>query len=271
MMSLVMTVCVSAEPVVVKLWPTDHDKESAEQLRPTRGDGVMRITDVDVPTMAVYRTSKGGPAVLVFPGGGYSILAINKEGTEVAKWLNGIGVTACVVKYRVPNNREGAFEDGQRAIRLVRQRAKEWGIDPQRVGVMGFSAGGHLSARMSTNFKERSYAAVDEADEQSGRPDFCVLIYPAYLANKKTGVSAKELPISADVPPMFIAQTKDDTGFVTGTQAFDVALKAAGVPSVFHLYEKGGHGYGLRPSENEVSKWPVRCEEWLKTLKVIGD
>jgi acetyl esterase/lipase len=241
-----------------------------EKVVAGKGDSVKRITDIHQATITPFRVAvppdSVHPAVLIFPGGGYSILAIDKEGTEIAEWLNRIGYSAFVVKYRVPKNREGAFADGQRAMRYVRQHAKEWSIDPKRIGVIGFSAGGHLCARLSTDFGKMAYEAVDEADKLDCRPDFSMLIYPAYLQTKE-GKVAPELTVSAKVPPTFIVQTKDDKGFVPGTILYDQVLKAAGVSSTFHLFETGGHGYGLRPSANEVSKWPSLAEEWMKSKR----
>lgn len=253
----------------IHLWPANEGKIAEEVVKTRKDSGVMRITDIRMATLTPYRVGVPGgslhPAVLVFPGGGYSILAIDKEGTEIAEWLNRIGISAFVVKYRVPKDRDGAFADGQRAMRYVRQHAVEWNIDPKRIGVIGFSAGGHLCARLSTDFGKMAYEAVDGIDKQDCRPDFAMLIYPAYLQTKEQKVAA-ELPISAEVPPTFILQTKDDKGFVPGTILYDQALKAAGVSSTFHLFEKGGHGYGLRPSENEVSKWPQLAEQWLSKV-----
>jgi acetyl esterase/lipase len=262
------TLCPAQQtPQSINLWPSDAGKVAEEKVLPDKNDGVKRITDIQQASITPFRLAVPPeavhPAVLVFPGGGYSILAIDKEGTEVAEWLNRNGFSAFVVKYRVPKNRDGAFADGQRAMRLVRLHAKEWRIDPKRIGVIGFSAGGHLCARLSTDFDKMAYQAVDEADKLSSRPDFSMLIYPAYLQTKEAKV-APELPVSAKVPPTFIVQTKDDKGFVAGTILYDRALKAAGVPSTFHLYETGGHGYGLRPSANEVSKWPALAETWMK-------
>jgi acetyl esterase/lipase len=251
----------------LNLWPADAGKVAEEKVVAGRNDSVKRITNIHQATITPFRVAAPSdtvhPAVLVFPGGGYSILAIDKEGTEIADWLNGLGYAAFVVKYRVPKDREGAFADAQRAVRVVRQHAGEWSIDPKRIGVIGFSAGGHLCARLSTDFGRMAYQAVDETDKQECRPDFSMLIYPAYLQTKE-GKIAPELPVSAKVPPTFIVQTKDDKGFVPGTILYDQALKAAGVSSTFHLFETGGHGYGLRPSTNEVSKWPALAEEWLK-------
>jgi len=261
-------------PIIVKLWQTAEDSTGlTENVLPSRGDNVRRITDIAEPSFTVYEVHKEKPtaAVLIFPGGGYYYLTINKEGTEAADWLNSIGITAIVVKYRVPDNREAAFQDAQRAVRLVRYHAGEWNIDPKRVGIIGFSSGGHLSARLSTDFKNDSYASVDEADQETCKPDYCILIYPAYLMSKQTEKLADRLAVTSDVPPTFIVQTKDDNNYVAGTIAFDQALKTAGVSSTFHLFPDGGHGYGLRLSKFAVSGWPKLCEKWLKENKIISD
>lgn len=262
-------------PIVQTLWPEKLRKtfpELQETIQPDKGDGVIRVTDVNNPTLTLYlpeNTTTPLPVVLVAPGGGYNILAINKEGTEIATWLNSIGVAAAVVKYRTPNNREGAFQDAQRAVRLVRQNAAAWRLDPNRVGVMGFSAGGHLSARTSTGFAETTYAEVDEADKQSCRPDFCILIYPAYLDNEKRDGVAPELHITKDIPPTFIVHTLDDKHYITGSNLYAQALKEAGVTYDYQVFETGGHGYGLRSQGHPVSVWPQRCAEWLKANQMV--
>ena len=268
--------CVSLLPVEEKLWPTkitNYQEAAIEKVLPDRGDNVRRITNIKEPSLTVYRANKNEatPAILVFPGGGYSILAINKEGTEIAEWLNGIGITAIVVKYRVPGSRTDAFQDAQRALRFVRHHAKEWNIDPKRIGVMGFSAGGHLAARLSTDFGNRINKKQDDIDDQDCRPEFCILIYPAYLLNKKTKQLAAELPVKTNTPPTFIVQTDDDKSFIDGTIVYDKALRENGVSSVFHRFPTGGHGYGLRPSKYQVSNWPKLCEKWLKANSIIPD
>ncbi|MDR1145368.1 MAG: alpha/beta hydrolase [Verrucomicrobiales bacterium] len=212
--------------------------------------------------------SDGGPApaVVVCPGGGYGVLAYPKEGTEIAEWLNTVGVTGIVLKYRVAAGREPAFQDVQRALRLTRARAGEWHINPAKVGVLGFSAGGHLAAWAGANAGSPAYAAVDAADELSGRPDFVVLVYPAYL--DQDGAVAPELRVSGSAPPTFIAHTEDDTRHVTGSKIYHAALVEAGVPNEFLLLSAGGHGYGLR-SNQEIKVWPERCAEWLRTIGVV--
>ncbi|MBN1407558.1 MAG: alpha/beta hydrolase [Calditrichaceae bacterium] len=261
------------EAVTLRLWPMLEDSmTSTEKPLPSRGDGVLRITDISNPSLTIYPVGEAEnptPAVLIFPGGAYAYIAINKEGIDVAKWFNSIGVTAVLVKYTVPDNKEAAFKDGQRALRLVRHYAKEWNIDPQRVGVIGFSAGGHLAARLSTDFERELYTKIDSADTESCRPDFSILMYPAYLENKETHSLADQIKISAEIPPTFIVQTKDDSSLVGGAILYDQALKDAGISSVFHLFPEGGHGYGIWPSEYEVSNWPELCEKWLKEIGII--
>ena len=244
---------------------------------------VIRLGNVSVPTLTVYRPSKDkntGAAVLVFPGGGYSILAMDLEGTEVCEWLNSIGVTGILVKYRVPARPiqtsgqpkwAAPLQDAQRALGMVRKRAGELGLDPKRIGVLGFSAGGHLAAAASTNFDRRTYDAVDAADAVPCRPDFSLLIYPAYLTVKEDGDKvAPELKITGETPPTFLVQAEDDGVRVETSLFYYAALRNAKVPAEMHLYPSGGHGYGLRPSANLVATWPKRAEDWLRSLGVLG-
>lgn len=251
------------------------ERDSTKQ-KPGGGpeDGVIRLANVSQPTITIYRPKKlidTGASVVVCPGGGYYILAMNLEGTEACEWLNSIGVTAILLKYRVPirDGRprfEPPLQDAQRAIGMVRQRAESWGLDPHRLGILGFSAGGHLSAIASTNFTSRSYPTVDKADEESCRPDFSILIYPAYLSpdNDLTRL-APEIKVSKDTPPAFVAMTIDDPLHMEGAMNYTLALKSAHVPVELHMYPSGGHGYGLRKSDHTVSHWPQRATEWLQT------
>ncbi len=272
----------------VALWPNGAPGEKGnigeekDMTKPTDGkvDGkqVIRLGNVSNPTITVYRPSKQkdtGAAMVVCPGGGYHILALDLEGTEICEWLNSIGVTAVLLKYRVPV-REGQaryaapLQDAQRALGLVRSQAASLGIDPDRIGIMGFSAGGHLSAALSTNYNQRTYTPIDAADEVSCRPDFTMLIYPAYLTVKEEGDKvAPELAITQQTPPTLLIQTGDDGIRVESSLFYYLALKNAGVPAEMHLYAKGGHGYGLRKIESPVSTWPRRAEEWLNTLGVL--
>ena len=272
----------AAKPI--GLWPGRAPSETkelpaeADTTKPTdglvAGKRLMRIGQVGEPTITVYSPApekNTGAAVLVCPGGGYSILALDLEGTEVCEWLNTIGVTGVLLKYRVPRRpgleRHGPpLQDAQRALGLVRQHATEWGIDAARIGVLGFSAGGHLAAVLSNQHATRSYEPIDEADKVSCRPDFAVLIYPAYLTVKeKADALAPELPVSkANTPPTFLAMAEDDPVRVENALFYYVALKNAQVPAELHVYPRGGHGYGLRRTENDVTAWPDRAGDWLK-------
>lgn len=242
------------------------------------GKEVIRLGNVSKPTLQVYRPAvdkNTGSAVLVCPGGGYHILAMDLEGTEVCEWLNSLGVTAVLLKYRVPR-RDGASEglapiqDAQRALGLTRSHAKEWGIQPDRIGVMGFSAGGHLSARLSNQFKDRHYPLIDDSDRISCRPDFVMLIYPAYLTDKDKGDQLRpEMPVSSNTPPTFISISQDDPVRVENALHYSVALQAAKVPLELHVYPTGGHGYGLRRTEVAVTTWPDRAAEWLRSRGLL--
>ena len=280
--SLIVSAVSAAQ--TLPLWPDKAPGETvalpaeADTTTPkngtTGGRTVVRLGNVSTPTLQVFRAPAAkdtGAAVVVFPGGGYSILAYDLEGSEVCEWLNSIGVTGILVKYRVPV-RKGLpryappLQDAQRAIGLTRQNAKEWGIDPNRVGVLGFSAGGHLAAAASTNYEKRSYDAVDAADALSSRPDFAVLVYPAYLTVKDEGDKiSPELTITAQTPPTILIQTEDDGVRVENSVYYFLALKNAKVPAELHVYPKGGHGYGLRPTEAVVTTWPARVEAWMKS------
>lgn len=264
------------------IWPSTAPGEKGdigdEHEQPLRqGDNTIRVTNVTRPTLTIFQPpaeKRTGACVVIFPGGGYSILAWNKEGTEIAEWLNRLGVTALVLKYRVParmgRERYAApLEDAQRAVGLARHRAREWNIRPDRIGVLGFSAGGHLAATLSNNHDARVYEPIDEADQTSCRPDFALLIYPAYLVDAKTNAVSPELKVSGKTPPTFLAQSQDDGVRVEGSLFYYLALKNAKVPAEMHLYPSGGHGYGLRPSEHRVSTWPDRAAEWLDSLGML--
>jgi acetyl esterase/lipase len=243
------------------------------------GRPLIRLGNVSVPTLTVYKSTgiNTGAAVLVFPGGGYQILAIDLEGTEVCDWLNSIGVNCILVKYRVPNTgpypkSPAALQDAQRAMGLVREHAAEWGIDPHRIGVLGFSAGAHLSAAISTHYDKRLYDPVDAADQLSSRPDFSFVIYPGYLALADQNFAANpEINPTKDTPPTFIVQAEDDPVHVENAVVYFMQLKKAGVPAELHIFAQGGHGYGLRPTNLPVTHWPVEAEKWLYTIHVLSD
>lgn len=249
------------------IWP---DKRPAEvvlkkgKMKQTMGeDDIMRIQQMPVPTLQKFPVVKSpkGKVVVICPGGGYQILAVNHEGTEIAQWLNALGYTAYVLRYRVPDNREGALQDVQRAIRIA--RAENPG---KQVGVMGFSAGASLTARAATRFQLPSYTATDETDTQSARPDFAALIYPAYMDEGEHHTQTPELTITEQTPPFFVFQTADDP-YGNSALVISQALRNHKIPVQLHIYEKGGHGYGLRANLAEAaSKWPKLMEEWLLGL-----
>jgi len=214
--------------------------------------------------------------VIVFPGGAYRVLAIDLEGTEVCDWLTSIGVTCVLLKYRVPDSgplpkSSAALEDAQRAVGIVRAHAAEWQIDPQRVGVLGFSAGAHLAAALSTHFDKRLYDLVDGADEMSCRPDFGVIVYPGYLALSEQNLAPNpEIHVTDKTPPTFMVQTEDDPVHVENSTVYFLELKHAKVPVEMHLYAQGGHGYGLRRTELPVTAWPDLVEKWMRTIHVLA-
>lgn len=288
-LSLILVVIVLAssamaeEPITLKVWPDKVPGEQGdvgvEQLQPPTGNGkpIQRLANVTQPTLTVFRPDKEkdtGAAVLICPGGGYNILAWDLEGTEVAEWLNSIGVTGIVLKYRVPRRKDrekhdAPLQDAQRAMSIVRSHADEWGIDAKRIGILGFSAGGHLSAATSTNFDKRNYDAIDDVDAVSCRPDFAILIYPAYLT-EGDGL-APEIQVTADTPQTFFAHASDDGISSENSIAMYLALKKAKVPAEMHIFASGGHGFGLRPSEHPASTWPQRCEQWLRSRGILGE
>jgi acetyl esterase/lipase len=280
----------ATEPtLVLPLWPgtAPGDNEpigpEQDQTKPSEnlvaGKSVIRLGNVSKPTIALYQPPtdrRTGAAVVVCPGGGYQILAMDLEGTEVCDWLNSAGVTAVLLKYRVPK-RQGlekhtaALQDAQRAIGLVRHRAGEWGVDPKRIGVLGFSAGGHLAALASNQYEPRSYPVVDEADGTVCRPDFSVLIYPAYLTVKEQGDRlAPEFNLTTNTPPTFIAMAEDDPIRVETALFYAAALKKVNVPFELHIYPTGGHGYGLRQSKDLVATWPQRVTDWMRSRSLLG-
>lgn len=275
------TPIVAAEPITLDVWPDTVPGERGdvgeEQLQPPgTGKPVQRLANVTKPTITVYRPAKEkdtGTAVLICPGGGYNILAWDLEGTEVAEWLNSIGVTGIVLKYRVPRRQDrekhdAPLQDAQRAMSLVRKHASQWDLEPTRIGILGFSAGGHLSAAASTNYDKRHYDAIDEIDGISCRPDFALLIYPAYLT-EGDGL-APEIRVTADSPQTFFAHASDDGISSENSIAMYLALKKAKVPSELHIYSSGGHGFGLRPTDHPASTWPQRGEQWMRSRGLLN-
>jgi acetyl esterase/lipase len=241
------------------------------------------VTNVSQPTITVY-SPKGkntGAAMVVFPGGGYEILAIDLQGTEICDWLTSRGITAVLLKYRVPSRESGpyaestpALQDAQRAIGLVRFHAAEWHIDPHKIGVIGFSAGGHMVAAVSTHFDKRSYATVDAADKESCRPDFAIAEYPGHLCNNddKNFELNPNVPVTRNTPPTFLLQAEnDDVDPVRESLVYYIALKKAGVPVEMHLYAEGGHAFGIRRTKFPITQWPQLVETWLKTIGMISE
>jgi acetyl esterase/lipase len=236
--------------------------------------------------MTVYapKERNTAAAVVVFPGGGYWILAIDLEGTEVCDWLTSKGIACVLLKYRVPGEglypRSGpypdspmALEDAQRTVGLVRFHAAEWHIDPHRIGVLGFSAGGHLVAAMSSHFGQRLYPAVDAADKESCRPDFAVALYPGHLSLAANSLGLNpDIHVTGQTPPTFLLQNEDDpVDRVEHSLSYYAALKKAGVPVEMHLYAQGGHAFGLRRTKLPVTGWPQLVETWLGTIGMIPE
>ncbi|MFN4258691.1 MAG: alpha/beta hydrolase [Gemmataceae bacterium] len=274
------------KPLTLDVWsgPAPGEVGKIEEEKLVEGKPgqrtVKRLTNVSKPTLTVFKPAADkdtGAAVLICPGGGYNILAWDLEGEEVAAWLNSIGVTGVVLKYRVPRRGKltsdgqpiAPLQDAQRALRLVRSKAKEWGIDPDRIGILGFSAGGHLSAAVATNFDQCSYEPMDDVDKLSSRPDYAVLVYPAYLLSKDNLQLTPHIRVSKDTPPTFFAHASDDRILPDNSVQMYLALRRAGVPAELHIYAQGGHGFGLRPSEQPCSTWPARCAEWLKAQGIL--
>lgn len=271
------------------IWPG-----TPPDLQPAAGPEVSStawVENVSTPTMTVYVPAgkNTGVAVIVFPGGGFMGLAMDLEGTEICDWLTAKGITCVLSKYRVPGSEDyydpklhrrvipkalTAFEDAQRTISLVRSRAAQWGVDPKKIGVMGFSAGGYLAAKTSTEFSHRAYKPVDEADKQSCRPDFSVPIYPGHLWKPREGSSELRLNplihVTHETPPTFLLQAEDD--HVDGVEqvlTYYNALKKAGVPVEMHLYAHGGHAFGIRPTDQPITHWPSLVETWLVTIGIL--
>jgi acetyl esterase/lipase len=244
----------------VDVWPEGKMPGSGakepEAEVPAKADGFHRITNISRPTLTVFPApAKDAPAFIICPGGGYGYVVYDKEGTEIAAWLNSAGFSALVLKYRTPHNREGALQDIQRALSVARVHAAEWHLDPKRLGVIGFSAGGNLAAKASAPVEARSYPPIDATDQQSCRPDFAVLVYPAYLDDKNGHVAA-DLSLKANIPPTLIVHTEDDKTHVVGSKVYDAALTDGKLAHEFKLYSTGGH------------VWPDDALAWLHKIGV---
>ena len=267
---------------VIKLWPGtppgparevgEEEDITKPEDRLIAGRRIIKLANVAMPEAHVYlppKDKRSGSAVVVCPGGGFHILAWDLEGTEVAEWLTSIGVTAIVLKYRVPTGSVDPkwlqpVQDAQRTLSIVRSRAADWGLKTDQIGILGFSAGGHTAGRTALT-TERLYEPVDEADRQPFLPDAAMLIYPAYFANNEETKLAEDLKVTKDSPKMFMVHAFDDPITVQSSLLLTSALKKAGVASELHVYDTGGHGYGLRPVDGQpVTMWPKRCDDWLK-------
>ena len=277
----------SAQKVTLPLWPNgapepyQGNAPEADITKPTdalvAGKKLMHLTNISKPTLAVYPPTKvanTGAAVLVFPGGGYKILAYDLEGTEVCTWLNSIGVTCVLVKYRVPFDahypqNSADLEDAQQAMRITRSHAAEWHIEPNRIGVLGFSAGAHLAAVLSNH---ADYKRPGEpANQPNARPDFALIIYPGYLANAPAlNKLAPGIDPTSNTPPTFLLQAEDDPVHEENALVYFQALKEAKVPAELHIFAQGGHGYGLRPTNLPITHWPALAETWLHTIHILA-
>jgi len=275
---------VFAAPQEIPLWPKGAPGEKGDigpekdMTKPTdnliAGKPLIRLGNVSNPTIAIYpagSAAKPGPAVVVFPGGGYTILAMDLEGTEVCEWLNSIGITAVLLKYRVPKRenveRYGPpLQDAQRALGMVRQRAKDLGGDESKIGVLGFSAGAHLGATLAAQSVKRTYDPIDAADQLNCRPDFLLLIYPGGLVPRDKTELGPEIQVNSNSPPAFIVMAQDDPVRPENALLYALAMKKAGAPCELHIYPKGGHGYGLRRTKDPVTAWPTLAATWLEGI-----
>jgi acetyl esterase/lipase len=279
----------------IPLWPKDSPKIRSDlapeavhfavdmasgKKKLAGGEPYQYIENVSQPTITLYapKQNSSGAAVIVYPGGGFNVLAMDIEGTEVCDWLVSKGIACLLLKYRVPCAHVGdyrecpqAHEDAQRAMRIVRSRAKEWRIDPSKVGVLGFSAGAHMAIMSSTRF-DSWYAAVDAADQLSSRPNFALVFYPGRMARRNTNFAPNpDVKVSAQTPPTFLVHAFDDEmNPVENSLSYANALRSAGVPTEIHIYAKGGHAFGLRRTGLSAAEWPTLAEAWLKTIGVIA-
>ena len=271
----------AADPITLKLWPNGAQepvgfKIEAEKEIPKKNDAdVKRVTNVSEPTIAIYKSANpNGTAVIVAPGGGYSILAIEHEGTQVCEYLNSIGVTGILLKYRVParskeDPSKEPLQDVQRAIGLVRHHAAEWGVKPDCVGILGFSAGGHLAVMATLHANDRTYTTDAALDVEDATPNFSVPVYPAYLVTKEDTFHLKpEIKVTEKSPPMCLVHAGDDKGVTSpsGSALLYLEYKKLNLPAELHIYAKGGHGFGMRKSGLATAEWLVRVGEWMGSM-----
>ncbi|WP_234735230.1 alpha/beta hydrolase [Tellurirhabdus bombi] len=294
---LLNTFTMAQKPESVDLWPAGkvpHSvaNDAVQEKGETGADGILRISQVKVPTLMAFLPAKEkatGASVMICPGGGYSILAYGHEGEEVARWLNGLGVAAFVLKYRLPDDRiqtnkeQVPLADAMQGMKVIRQNAAKWGVDPNKIGIMGFSAGGHLASTLSTHY-HRGEGASEEA-----KPNFAILLYPVITFGTKAHSGSREklvgknasqeqidyysneLQVSDKTPPTFLVHSEDDKGVpVENSVNYYLALKNANVPAEMHLYPKGGHGYALRTKgKGSVETWPEACKAWLQSMGYV--
>ena len=266
----------------IPLWPEGVPGEANLKLPDEsvelKGDYQIQImSNVSAPTLTVYPAENpNGAAVVVCPGGGYNILAYSHEGTEVCEWLNSLGITAGLLKYRVPR-REGLekhdapLQDAQRAVGMMRARAGEWKIEQNRVGILGFSAGGHLATLALTSDGSRTYTPDGKLDGSSPVPDFGILVYPAYLLDESNpDLLSPEIPVTEKTPPAFLAVAHDDAKFVEGSARFYIEMRRRNRPCELHIFAKGGHGFGLKNTKEEILQWPALAEGWLKAEGLVA-
>ncbi|HET8735804.1 MAG TPA: alpha/beta hydrolase [Pricia sp.] len=297
MTTLIMGSSLHAQDTIIPLWPEDKipNRIESDEKEEHINEDILRIAKVQQPTIEVYLPSKknaSGKAMLIFPGGGYGILAYDWEGTDIAKFLNGKGIAGIVVKYRLPSDKSQNEKwnvpliDAQRALRLVRSKASDFHIAPDKIGIIGFSAGGHLASTLGTHFNEKVYEPVDEADMLSARPDFMALVYPVITFTQSTKHSgsqknllgdnppedllkhfSNELQVTAETPPTFLVHATDDGGVpVENSLLFFQALKDKGVSATMHIYPKGGHGFSLALKDPHLRGWTERLFEWTESL-----
>lgn len=280
----------ATEPLVINLWATDipgplakTDGSERDLTKPDdrliAGRRIIKLGNVSKPQAHVYlpdRDKRHGGAVVICPGGGFSILAWDLEGTEVADWLTQLGFAAVVLKYRVPTRHhgergkwEGPVMDTQRALSITRANADEWNLDPQRIGVLGFSAGGVTAALAAVKNGARSYESADKTDMSSCAANFAILVYPGGIA-KKDGTLKADYLVDRRTPPMFFVHAADDRVTCLSSVALFTALKNAGVSAELHVYASGGHGYGLRETRSPVTRWPSRAEAWLRVMNLMN-
>ena len=269
LMMFCLTSC--SQKKIIELWPDRVPGELKAKSEPVMGStegNVLRIAEVTNPKLEAFIPEKRNDkhsAVIVCPGGSYNILAYDLEGTEIAQWLNKLGYTAFVLQYRVPKKKVGALQDLQRAIRIIRNDAAKWDINPDRIGVIGFSAGGSLCARSATMFDQKIYTPVDNADNFSCRPSYVMLIYPAYLDLGENNSLTPELKLTKDVPPIFMFQASDDF-YGNSSLVMGKALRDAKLPFEMHIVPTGGHGYGLRPGKRAPETWPGLAGKWMSAI-----